>query len=59
MFKSILGKTMDTYIDDMVVKSREEADHIRDLIEVFAVLKRHGLGDETGDQSEPRTNYSD
>ncbi|GFS40881.1 hypothetical protein Acr_00g0071010 [Actinidia rufa] len=31
----ILGKTMDAYI--------EEAGHIRDLIKVFAVLKRHGL----------------
>ena len=34
---------MDPYIDDMVVKSREEVDRIKDLTEVFAVLKRHGL----------------
>ena len=43
MFRPILGKTMDTYINDMVVKSRKKADHIRDLTEVFAVLKRHRL----------------
>ena len=40
IFEPILGKTMDAYIDDMVVKSKEESDHIRDLTEVFAVLKR-------------------
>ena len=39
MFKAILGKTMDAYIDDMVVKSKEESDNIRDLIEVFTILK--------------------
>ena len=43
MFELILGKIMDTYIDDMVVKSNEELDHIRDLTEVFAILKRHRL----------------
>ncbi|GFS33557.1 hypothetical protein Acr_00g0029250 [Actinidia rufa] len=43
MFESILGKTMDTYIDDMVMKSKEELDHIRDLTEVFRILKKHKL----------------
>ena len=43
MFKSILVKTMDTYIDDIVVKSKEESNHIRDLTEVFTILKRHKL----------------
>ena len=49
MFEPILGKTMDAYIDDMVVKSRRESDHIRDLTEVFMILKRqtkaeYGIG---------------
>ena len=43
MFEPIMGKTMDAYIDDMVVKSRKKLDHVRDLIEVFTTLKRHRL----------------
>ncbi|GFS40391.1 hypothetical protein Acr_00g0068270 [Actinidia rufa] len=43
MFEPILGKIMDAYIDDMVVKSKEEPDHIRDLTELFTILKRHVL----------------
>ena len=39
IFEPILGKTIDPYIDDMVVKSKEESDYIRDLTEVFAILK--------------------
>ena len=38
IFKPILGNTMDAYIDDMMVKSKEEPDHIRDLTEVFTIL---------------------
>ena len=30
-----MGKTVEVYIDDMVVKSKLVADHIRDLGEVF------------------------
>ena len=43
MFKPILCKTMDAYINDMMVKSKEEPDHIRDLTKVFDILKRHKL----------------
>ena len=43
MFEPVLGKTMDAYIDDMVVKSRRESDHIKDLTEVFTILKKHKL----------------
>ena len=43
IFEPILGKTMDTYIDDMVVKIKEESDHINDLTEVFAIHKMHKL----------------
>ena len=38
MFKSVLDRTMDAYIDDMVVKSIEESDHLRDLSKIFAIL---------------------
>ncbi|XP_057505747.1 uncharacterized protein LOC130789037 [Actinidia eriantha] len=43
MFKPVLGRTMDAYIDDMVVKSRKESDHLRDLFEIFAILQQHKL----------------
>ena len=43
MFEPILGKTMNAYIDDIVVKRRRESNHIRDLIEVFTIMKRHKL----------------
>ncbi|GFY91124.1 hypothetical protein Acr_07g0013200 [Actinidia rufa] len=43
MFKSVLGRIMDAYIDDMVVKSREESDHLRDLSEIFTILRQHKL----------------
>ena len=36
---SILGKTMDTCIDDMLVKNKREIDHVRDLTKVFTILK--------------------
>ena len=43
MFKPIMDKTMDTYIDDMVVKSKKVSDHLKDLIEVFTILKEYKL----------------
>ena len=43
IFEPVLGKTMDAYIDDMVIKSRRESDYIRGLTDVFTILKRHKL----------------
>ena len=43
MFEPMMGKTMDTYIDDMVVKIKQESDHLKDLAKVFAILKKHKL----------------
>ena len=43
IFEPILGKTMNAYIDDMVVKSKREPDHVRNLTEVFTILRRHKL----------------
>ena len=31
MFRPLLGKTMEVYIDDMLVKSKESTDHDRHL----------------------------
>ena len=43
MFESQLGKNIEVYIDDMVVKSKVVADHFSDLGSVFEVLRRHKL----------------
>ncbi|XP_030959341.1 uncharacterized protein LOC115981328 [Quercus lobata] len=43
MFKQQMGKIVEVYIDDMVVKSKLVADHIRDLGEVFRILRKYKL----------------
>ena len=41
MFKTQLGKNVEAYIDDMVVKSKRASEHLEDLGEVFSVLRKH------------------
>ena len=41
MFKLQLGKNFEVYIDDMVVKSKLEFEHVNDLENIFEILKRH------------------
>ncbi|XP_024013194.1 uncharacterized protein LOC112087515 [Eutrema salsugineum] len=43
MFADQLGKTMEVYIDDMLVKSLEEKDHIVHLPECFEQLNKHNM----------------
>ncbi|XP_058218439.1 uncharacterized protein LOC131329357 [Rhododendron vialii] len=43
MFPGMLGKKVEAYIDDLVCRSRFARDHLRDLGEVFAVLKQRKL----------------
>ena len=43
MFEPQLGKNIEIYIDDMVVKSRQESDHIADLESIFEILRKHRL----------------
>uniref|UniRef100_A0A2N9I521 Uncharacterized protein n=1 Tax=Fagus sylvatica TaxID=28930 RepID=A0A2N9I521_FAGSY len=43
MFSELLGKTVEVYIDDMVVKSVQGTDHLEDLRQVFSILRRHSL----------------
>ena len=43
MFELQLGKNIEFYIDDMVVKSKLESEHINDLKNIFGILKRHKL----------------
>ncbi|XP_048599943.1 uncharacterized protein LOC125580038 [Brassica napus] len=43
IFSEQLGKTMEVYIDDMLVKSLDEHDHVSHLEECFAKLNAHNL----------------
>ena len=38
MFQAQLGKTVEVYIDDMVVKSKESQDYLADLRQIFVIL---------------------
>ena len=40
MFRELIGKSIKVYVDDLVVKRREEGDHLRHLAEAFGVLKK-------------------
>ena len=43
MFEPQLGKNIEIYVDDMVVKSKMVSGHLGDLDGTFNVLKRHKL----------------
>ena len=43
MFEPQLGKSIEIYIDDMVVKSKVVSEHVRDLGDIFEILRRHKL----------------
>ena len=43
IFRPLLGNTMEVYIDNMLVKSREHFDHIQHLQEAFDLLRRYDM----------------
>ena len=43
MFEPQLGKNIEIYVDDMVVKSKVVSGHLGDLSSIFDVLRRHKL----------------
>ena len=43
MFEPQLGKSIEVYIDDMVVKSKVVSEHVRDLEVIFGILRKHKL----------------
>nr|XP_023907238.1 uncharacterized protein K02A2.6-like [Quercus suber] len=43
MFEVEIERNVETYIDDMVVKSKQTFEHLEDLKEAFLVLRRHRL----------------
>ena len=43
MFKKQIGRNVEVYVDDMLVKSREEEDHLDDLRETFNTLRQYNM----------------
>ena len=43
MFELQLGKNVEVYIDDMVVKSKLVSEHVMDLTSIFEILREHKL----------------
>ena len=43
MFEPQLGNNIEVYVDNMVVKSKVESEHVNDLGSIFEVLRKHKL----------------
>ena len=43
IFKEMIRKFVEVYMDDMIIKSLKVEDHAKDLSQVFEVLSRHGM----------------
>ena len=43
MFSKQIGRNMEVYVDDMLVKSKKELTHLDDLKETFATLKQYQM----------------
>ena len=43
MFEPQLGKNVEVYIDDMVVKSKLVSEHLADITNIFEILRRQKL----------------
>ncbi|XP_077219760.1 uncharacterized protein LOC143853950 [Tasmannia lanceolata] len=43
LFKKQIGRNMEVYVDDMLVKSQSAKDHVSDLKETFQVLREHNM----------------
>ena len=43
MFKEQIGKTIEVYVDDMLVKSKTAADHVAHLSGTFVILRRYRM----------------
>ena len=43
MFSKKIGRNMEVYVNDMLVKSKEESAHLDDLQETFTILKQYQM----------------
>ena len=43
MFSKQIGRNMEVYVDDMLVKSKKEKDHLDDLKETFKTFRQYNM----------------
>lgn len=43
IFKESMGKTVEVYVDDMIVKSTQQKNHLHDLSQAFETLRKYQL----------------
>lgn len=43
MFEKLVGKTMEVYVDEMLVKNIKEEDHLAYLAKCFEVVREYGM----------------
>ena len=43
IFREQIGKTMEVYVDDMLVKSKTIVDHVAHLSDTFAILRKYQM----------------
>ena len=43
MFSKQIGKNVEVYVDDMLVKSKKEENHLDDLKETFNTLRQYSM----------------
>ena len=43
MFNKQIGRNVEVYVDDMLIKNKEEVDHLDDLRETFNTLRQYSM----------------
>ena len=43
MFSKQIGRNVEVYVDNMLIKSKEEEDHLNDLKETFNTLRQYSM----------------
>ena len=43
MFSHQIGRNVEVYVDNMLVKSKDEANHLDDLKETFGTLRKYNM----------------
>ena len=43
MFASQIGVNRKVYVDDMLVKTKHQKDHVKDLTECFTILRKYNM----------------
>ena len=43
MFSHNIGRNVDVYVDNMLMKTKDEANHLDDLKETFSILRKYNM----------------